>query len=38
MENIKNYYPVTDRIATSGQPTAEQLAEIAEAGYEGSVI
>lgn len=34
MDNITNYYPVTNNIATSGQPTPEQFKAIAEAGYE----
>lgn len=33
LEEIYNYRPVDDRLATSGQPTEAQLALIAEAGY-----
>ncbi|PSF34556.1 phosphatase [Aphanothece hegewaldii CCALA 016] len=33
MESIKNYYLITDNIATSGQPTTDQFTEIAQAGY-----
>ena len=31
---IKNFLAVTDMLGTAGQPTAEQLADIAAAGYE----
>ncbi|MBE9114459.1 protein tyrosine phosphatase family protein [Lusitaniella coriacea LEGE 07157] len=34
MDDITNYYLVTDNIATSGQPNPEQFQAIAEAGYE----
>lgn len=34
MEQSKNYYLITDHIATSGQPTIEQFSEIAQAGYQ----
>lgn len=37
MQEIVNYYQVTDKIATSGQPTREQFREIAEAGYEATI-
>lgn len=37
MQEIVNYYQITDKIATSGQPTREQFQKIADAGYE-SVI
>lgn len=33
MDHIRAYYRIDDRIATSGQPTAEQFAEIAKTGY-----
>lgn len=33
MEDILNFYQSTDRIATAGQPSAEQFREIADAGY-----
>lgn len=32
-----NYFQITDNVATSGQPTADQFADIAAAGY-GTVI
>lgn len=34
MNTIKNYYQVTEYLATSGQPTREQFQEIAQAGHE----
>lgn len=34
MEPIKNYYLISDEIATSGQPTAAQFNDIAKAGYQ----
>jgi len=33
MQNILNFYQITDRIATSGQPTVEQFPKIREEGY-----
>ena len=33
MKEILNYYQVTNNIATSGQPTQDQLCAIAEDGY-----
>lgn len=33
LASIHNYRPIDDVIATSGQPTVEQLADIAAAGY-----
>lgn len=33
LETILNYYPINERIASSGQPTAEQFELIAENGY-----
>ncbi len=33
MDDILNFYQVTDKIASSGQPTAEQFAAIHAAGY-----
>ena len=32
LKSIKNYRAVNDRISTGGQPTSEQLVEIADAG------
>ena len=34
MQAIKNFLAISDDLGTAGQPTAEQLADIAEAGYE----
>lgn len=34
IEDIYNYLKLSDDIATSGQPTAAQIAEIAAAGYQ----
>lgn len=34
LEEIDNFLQLSDRIATSGQPTEEQLIEIGRAGYE----
>ena len=34
MRTITNYYPVTDKIASSGQPFSDQFAEISEAGFD----
>lgn len=34
VHEIRNYYRVGDRLATSGQPTREQFHSIAESGYE----
>lgn len=33
MDDILNFHQVSDRIATSGQPTADQFSKIHEAGY-----
>jgi protein tyrosine phosphatase (PTP) superfamily phosphohydrolase (DUF442 family) len=37
MEKPLNYYQSTDNIGTSGQPSREQLADIAKMGYEAVV-
>ncbi|MBE9168456.1 protein tyrosine phosphatase family protein [Pleurocapsales cyanobacterium LEGE 06147] len=37
LEEIINYYRVSDKIATSGQPTKEQFGAIATAGYQAVV-
>jgi protein tyrosine phosphatase (PTP) superfamily phosphohydrolase (DUF442 family) len=37
LTDIYNYIPISDSIATSGQPTEEQLAEIAAAGFEAVI-
>lgn len=37
MNQITNYYAVTDNLATSGQPTAAQFEAIAAAGFEAVV-
>jgi len=34
MNSIKNYVPLTDCIATAGQPTLDQFKLIADSGYE----
>jgi uncharacterized protein (TIGR01244 family) len=34
LDDIYNYLPLTENLATSGQPTAPQMAEIAAAGYQ----
>ena len=34
MNNIRDYYQIDDRLATSGQPTREQFQSIAAAGYQ----
>lgn len=33
MDDILNFHQVSDRIATSGQPTTDQFSQIHEAGY-----
>ena len=33
ISQIQNYYQISDRLATSGQPTADEFALIAQAGY-----
>ena len=37
MENIINFYQITENVGTGGQPTISQLAEIAEANYSAIV-
>ncbi|WP_319419910.1 protein tyrosine phosphatase family protein [Pleurocapsa sp. FMAR1] len=34
MNNIQDYYQISDRLATSGQPTQEQFELIANSGYQ----
>jgi uncharacterized protein (TIGR01244 family) len=34
LTDITNYLPLSERLATAGQPTAAQIAEIAAAGYQ----
>ncbi len=34
LKEIYNFLPLDDRVATAGQPTESQLAEIAQAGYQ----
>ena len=34
LEDIYNYLRLSDRLATSGQPSEEQIAEIAQAGFQ----
>ena len=33
IETIRDYYQISDFLATSGQPTAQQFLLIAQAGY-----
>ncbi len=33
MDDILNFYPITERVGTAGQPTPAQFAQIAAAGY-----
>lgn len=37
LQDILNYYPVDERIASSGQPGADQFADIAAAGYQAVI-
>jgi protein tyrosine phosphatase (PTP) superfamily phosphohydrolase (DUF442 family) len=37
LRDIKNYIPIDDRLATAGQPTEAQLADVAAAGFEAVV-
>ena len=37
MEDIINFYQITENVGTGGQPTISQLAEIAEANYSAIV-
>jgi protein tyrosine phosphatase (PTP) superfamily phosphohydrolase (DUF442 family) len=37
LKDIINFVPIDDRIATAGQPTEAQLAEVAAAGYQAIV-
>ncbi len=37
MEKLLNYYQITDKVGTSGQPSKEQFADIAQMGYEAVV-
>jgi len=37
MEDIINFYQITENVGTGGQPTIRQLAEIAEANYSAIV-
>lgn len=34
LAQIYNFFPLSDFVATGGQPTAEQLGEIAQSGYQ----
>ena len=33
MQSLLNFYPITDTVGTSGQPTREQLRRLADEGY-----
>lgn len=37
MDDIINFYQVTDRLASSGQPNSAQFARIADAGYKAVI-
>jgi protein tyrosine phosphatase (PTP) superfamily phosphohydrolase (DUF442 family) len=37
MQHVLHFVQLTPRVATSGQPTVEQLKEIADAGYEAVI-
>lgn len=37
LDDIKNFLALDERIATAGQPTEEQLREVAAAGYEAVI-
>ena len=34
MKSIRDYYQISDRLATSGQPTPQEFSAIAQAGYQ----
>lgn len=34
LEEIRNFVPLSDRLATAGQPTEQQLEEVARAGFD----
>ena len=37
VESIENFHRVSDRVATGGQPTPEQIAALADAGFNAIV-
>jgi protein tyrosine phosphatase (PTP) superfamily phosphohydrolase (DUF442 family) len=37
IETIRDYYQINDRLATSGQPTPQEFASIAQAGYQAII-
>ena len=37
MNSIRDYYQISDRLATSGQPTSQQFELIKEAGYQAII-
>jgi protein tyrosine phosphatase (PTP) superfamily phosphohydrolase (DUF442 family) len=37
LKGIRDYIQLTERIATAGQPTAEELVAVSQAGYEGVI-
>jgi protein tyrosine phosphatase (PTP) superfamily phosphohydrolase (DUF442 family) len=34
LDDVKNYVAVSDRLGTAGQPSEEQLRDVADAGFE----
>jgi protein tyrosine phosphatase (PTP) superfamily phosphohydrolase (DUF442 family) len=37
IETIRDYYQINEHLATSGQPTPEEFADIAQAGYQAII-
>ena len=37
LKAIKNFHEISGNLATAGQPTAEQFADIADAGYDAVI-
>ena len=37
IKSIRDYYPISDRLATSGQPTRQQFESIKNAGYQAII-
>jgi protein tyrosine phosphatase (PTP) superfamily phosphohydrolase (DUF442 family) len=37
IETIRDYYQISDRLATSGQPTPQEFTSIAQAGYQAVI-
>jgi protein tyrosine phosphatase (PTP) superfamily phosphohydrolase (DUF442 family) len=36
LDDVKNYVAVSDRLGTAGQPSEEQLRDVADAGFDTS--